>query len=55
VNQHPMNSTVQQLKTFAKQPILNHVPRNPEEERLALAYMNKHADDLIGMVLGGVL
>jgi hypothetical protein len=55
MNQHPMNSTVQQLKTFAKQPILNHVPRNPEEEARALAYMNKHAPDLIGMVMGGVL
>ena len=55
MNQHPMNSNVQQLKTFAKQPILNHIPRNEDDERRALNYMNKFAPDLIGMVLGDVL
>jgi hypothetical protein len=55
VNKHPMNSTVQQLKTFAKQPILNHVPRNQDEERLALKYLDKHAPDLVGVIMGGVL
>jgi len=55
MNQHPQNSNVQQLRTFTKQAVLNHVPRNLEEERLALTYMDKHAPDLIGMVLGGAL
>jgi hypothetical protein len=53
--QHPQNSNVQQVRTFSKQAVLNHVPRNLEEERLALTYMDKHAPDLIGMVLGGAL
>jgi hypothetical protein len=53
--QHPQNSNVQQVRTFAKQAVLNHVPRNLEEERLALTYMDKYAPDLIGMVLGGAL
>jgi hypothetical protein len=53
--QHPQNSNVQQVRTFTKQAVLNHVPRNLEEERLALTYMDKHAPDLIGMVLGGAL
>lgn len=55
MNQHPMNSNVQQLKTFSKQAVLNHVPRNEEEERLALRYLDKHAPDLVGMVMGHVL
>jgi len=55
MNQHPLNSNVQQVKTFTNQAVLNHVPRNLEEERLALTYLDKHAPDLVGMVLGGVL
>jgi hypothetical protein len=53
--QHPQNSNVQQLKTFSKQAVLNHVPRDLEEERLALRYLDKHAPDLVGVIMGGVL
>jgi hypothetical protein len=35
MNQHPQNSNVQQLKTFTKQAVLNHVPRNLDDERRA--------------------
>lgn len=55
MNQHPMNSNVQQLKTFAKQPILNHIPRSEDDERRALRYLDKHAPDLVGVIMGGVL
>jgi len=41
--------------TFARNNILNYAERDPEQERLALAYMDKWAPDLIGMVMGGVL
>jgi len=34
--QHPQNSNIQQVRTFSKQAVLNHVPRNLEEERRAL-------------------
>jgi len=53
--QHPQNSNVQQVRTFTKQAVLNHVPRNLEEERLALRFLDKHAPDLVGVILGGVL
>ena len=55
MNQHPQNSNVYQYKTFSKQAVLNHVPRNMEEERLALRYLDKHAPDLVGVIMGGVL
>ena len=41
--------------TFTRSHILEYTERDPEAERLALAYMNKFAPDLVGMVLGGVL
>jgi hypothetical protein len=53
--QHPQNSNVQQVRTFAKQAVLNHVPRNLEEERLALRFLDKWAPDLVGVIMGGVL
>jgi len=53
--QHPQNSNVQQVRTFSKQAVLNHVPRNLEEERLALTYLDKFAPDLVGVIMGGVL
>jgi len=55
MNQHPRSSNVQQVRTFSKQAVLNHVQRNLEEERLALTYLDKHAPDLVGVILGGVL
>jgi len=53
--QHPLNSNVYQYKTFTKQAVLNHVPRNVDDERRALTYLDKHAPDLVGVILGGVL
>jgi hypothetical protein len=53
--QHPQNSNVQQARTFSKQAVLNHVPRNLEEERLALRFLDKWAPDLVGVIMGGVL
>jgi len=53
--QHPQNSNVQQVRTFSKQAVLNHVPRNLEEERLALRYLDRFAPDLVGMVMGHLL
>jgi len=55
MNQHPQNSNVQQLKTFTKQAVLNHVPRNLEDEALALRYLDRFAPDLVGVIMGGVL
>jgi hypothetical protein len=49
------NSTYAVNNTFGKQRILNHVPRDHEEEAAALRYLDKHAPDLVGMVMGGVL
>jgi hypothetical protein len=54
VNPNP-NSTYTPNLTFGLQRVLNHVPRDQEEERLALVYLNRKAPDLIGMILGGVL
>jgi len=53
--QHPQNSNVQQVRTFSKQAVLNHVPRNLEEERRALTFLDKFAPDLVGMIMGHVL
>jgi len=53
--QHPLNSNVYQYKTFTKQAVLNHVPRNVDDERRALTYLDKHAPDLVGVIMGGVL
>ena len=55
MNQDPRNSTMSATKTFRHQHVLNDIVRDPEAERLALLYMDKHAPDLIGMVLGGAL
>ena len=41
--------------TFSRTPLLTLPPRNLEEERLALRFLDKHAPDLVGVVLGGVL
>ena len=41
--------------TFQNQHMLNEVPRNQQEERLALTYLDRNAPDLIGMIMGHVL
>lgn len=41
--------------TFTRSHILEYTERDHEAERLALQFMNKHAPDLVGMVMGGVL
>ncbi len=55
MNQDPRNGTVSATKTFNNQHVLNDIIRDPEAERLALNYMNRHAPDLLGMIMGGVL
>jgi hypothetical protein len=55
VNQDPRNSNVAQTWTFTNQHVLNEVVRDPEAERLALRYLDRHAPDLVGVILGGVL
>jgi hypothetical protein len=49
------NSQYARQQTFGKQHLLNEVPRDAEQERLALAYLDKNAPDLIGVIMGGVL
>ena len=49
------NSNYTRNQTFGKQRVLNHVPRDEQEERLALTYLDKRAPDLIGMIMGHVL
>ncbi|MET0993137.1 MAG: hypothetical protein ABWY20_03225 [Mycobacterium sp.] len=41
--------------TFSRTPLLTLPPRNLEEERLALRYLDRMAPDLVGVVMGGVL
>jgi hypothetical protein len=41
--------------TFARNNILNYAERDPEQERLALRFLDKHAPDLVGVIMGGVL
>jgi hypothetical protein len=41
--------------TFSRTPLLTLPPRNAEDERRALTYLDKHAPDLVGMIMGGVL
>ena len=54
-NDQPSNNQYSNAFTFGKQRVLNHVPRNEEDERLALRYLDKWAPDLVGVILGGVL
>ena len=49
------NNQYAPAKTFGKQHVLNHAPRNLEEERLALIYLDRKAPDLVGMIMGHVL
>ena len=49
------NSNYTRNQTFGKQRVLNHVPRDQREEKLALTYLDKKAPDLIGMIMGHLL
>ena len=49
------NSNYTRNQTFGKQRVLNHVPRDEQDVKLALTYLDKHAPDLVPMILGGVL
>jgi len=49
------NNQYAPAKTFGKQHVLNHAPRNLEEERLALIYLDRKAPDLVGMIMGHLL
>ena len=51
----PRNSTLQAVSAFRKQSVLNFAPRNLEDERLALTYLDKRAPDLVGMIMGHLL
>jgi len=54
-NDQPSNNQFASTHTFGKQHVLNHMPRNEEDERLALRYLDRCAPDLVGVILGGVL
>lgn len=54
-NDQPSNNQFSSNLTFGKQRVLNHVPRDEEVEARALRYLDKHAPDLVGMVMGHVL
>lgn len=49
------NDTLQSSYVFGQQQILHTLTRDHEAERRALTYLDKHAPDLVGMILGGVL
>ena len=49
------NTQFTRQQTFTKQHVLNEIPRDLEAEKRALTYLDKHAPDLLGMVMGHVL
>ena len=49
------SQTSSDTRVFGRQQLLHNIPRDPEAEKLAHRYLDKHAPELIGMVLGGVL
>ena len=49
------NTQFTRQQTFTKQHVLNEIPRDLEAEKRALTYLDKHAPDLVPMILGGVL
>jgi hypothetical protein len=49
------NNIFTRNQTFQFQQVLNEIPRDLEAERRALTFLDKHAPDLIGMVMGHVL
>jgi hypothetical protein len=54
-NDQPSNNQFASALTFGKQHVLNHAPRDLEAEKLALRYLDKHAPELVGMVMGHLL
>lgn len=50
--QHPQNSNVYQINTYGKQYVTNYAPTNHGERAAATSYLERHAPDLIGMILG---
>lgn len=54
-NDQPSNNQYAANLTFGKQRVLNHVPRDQEQERLALTYLDRNAPDLCGMIMGHLL
>lgn len=51
----PSNSILQSTHVFRQQQLLHTIPRNAEDERRALTFLNKNAPDLVGMIMGHVL
>ena len=49
------SQTSSDTRVFGRQQLLHNIPRNVDDERMALTYLNRRAPDLIGMILGGVL
>ena len=49
------SQTSSDTRVFGRQQLLHNIPRDPEAEKRALTYLNRHAPDLVAMVLGGVL
>lgn len=53
MNQHPQNSNVYQLRTFSKQPILNHILRIDYDDAYAAKVIAHHrAPDIYAMLFG---
>lgn len=49
------NTQFTRQQTFTKQHVLNEIPRDLEAEKRALVYLDKHAPDLTGMIMGHLL
>lgn len=55
MNQDPRNSTFQMVSAFEKQMVLHHTQPEQDQVQAAKSYLDRHAPDLIGMVLGAHL
>ena len=56
MNQDPRNNTFKMVSAFSKEMVLHHTAPNPRhEQEAAHRYLDKHAPDLLGMILGHVL
>lgn len=49
------NNTYYPANTFGKQHTLNYAANERAEQDAALRYLDKHAPDLVGMIMGHVL
>lgn len=49
------SQTSTDTRLFGRQQLLHNIPRDLEQEKAAHRYLDKHAPDLLGMILGGVL